>query len=115
MSSPAAGTQGWFTCETLSARRMGIPGPDASNKLGDSPFYVAVKLRTHGRHEGHRSYWEWDDDQGSWMLLVLDKNRNLVGQAIGRTQEACHRKMNAIYEAKGLGIYNGQYAAKSAA
>lgn len=44
------------------------------------------------------------------MLLVLDERRNIVGQTIGRTQEACERKMNAIYEAKGLGIYNGKYA-----
>lgn len=44
------------------------------------------------------------------MLLVLDHRRNLIGQVFGRTQEACHRKMNAIYEAKGLGIYNGQFA-----
>ena len=43
----------------------------------------------------------------------LDEHRNLVGQAIGRTQAACERKMNAIYEAKGLGIYNGRYAAKA--
>lgn len=108
MSHP--GTMGWFTCETLSKRRMGVPGPDDTSPLDGSPFYVAVKIRTHGRHEGHRSYWEWDDKQASWMLLVLDEHRNIVGQAIGRTQEACHRKMNTIYAAKGLGVYNGEYA-----
>jgi hypothetical protein len=115
MSTPAAGTKGWFTCETLSARRMGVPGPDEANPLNGSPFYVAVRLRTHGRHKGYRSFWEWDDEQQSWMLLVLDEHRNVVGQAIGRTQVACHRKMNGIFEAKGLGIYNGQYADSSAA
>jgi hypothetical protein len=94
---------------------MGIPGPDAADPLDRSPFYVAVRTRTHGRHKDHRSYWEWDEKHASWMLLVLDEHRNLVGQAIGRTQVACQRKMNAIFEAKGLGIYNGQYADKGAA
>jgi hypothetical protein len=71
---------------------------------------LAVKFRSAGRHKGHRSILEWDAEAGSWMLLVLDERRNIVGQTIGRTQEACERKMNAIYEAKGLGIYNGKYA-----
>lgn len=114
MSNPA-GTMGWITCETLSKRRMGVPGPHASDPLDGSPYYIALKKRTHGRHKGHRSLWEWDDEHGSWMLLVLDEHRNLVGQVFGRTKEACHRKMNAIYADKGLGVYNGQYAPKNAA
>jgi hypothetical protein len=110
MSTPTAGTQGWFTCESLSKRRIGVPGPNPAEPLDGSPYYAALKFRTHGRHKGHRSLWEWADEHGSWMLLVLDEHRNIVGQVFGRTQEACHRKMNAIYEAKSLGIYNGQYA-----
>src|SRR4051812_39159447 len=102
MASSAAGTQGWFTCEALSKRRLGVPGADASDPLEGSPRYVAYKLRTHGRHKDHRSLWEWDSELNSWMLLVLDEHRNIVGQVFGRTQEACHRKMNQVYEAKGL-------------
>lgn len=110
MSHGSAGTQGWYSCEPLSKRRMGRPGPDVEKPLEDSPYYVAIKLRTGGRHEGHRSMWEWDAGMASWMLLVLDERRNLIGQVIGRTQEACTRRMNAIYDAKGLGIYDGRYA-----
>jgi hypothetical protein len=95
-----------------SAAVGGSPGVLA---FQHSPYYVAVKLRTHGHHKGHRSFWEWDDEFGSWMLMVLDGKRNLVGQVFGRTQEACHRKMNSIYEAKDLGVYNGQYAAPQVA
>jgi hypothetical protein len=105
-----AGTQGWHTCEALTKRRMGIPGPNGSGTTDGAPFVVGVKIRTDGRHKGHRSYWEWDEEQGTWMLLVLDATRNIIGQVLGRTQAACHRKMNAIYEAKGLGVYNGTYA-----
>ena len=54
--------------------------------------------------------WEWDAGMASWMLLVLDERRNLIGQVIGRTQEACTRRMNAIYDAKGLGVYDGRCA-----
>ncbi len=110
MSAASAGTQGWYSCEPLSKRRMGVPGPDSSHPLDGSPFYVAFKLRSAGHHKGHRSIWEWDAEPASWMLLVLDEKRNIVGQTIGRTQAACERKMNAIYEAKGLGIYNSKYA-----
>lgn len=65
MSVSTAGTQGWFTCETLSKRRMGVPGPNTSDPLEDSPYYAALKIRTHGRHKKHRSFWEWDDEHGS--------------------------------------------------
>jgi hypothetical protein len=115
MSTPAAGTMGWFTCQALSKRRLGVPGPNDSDPLDGSPLYIALKLRTHGQHKGYRSYWEWDEELGSWMLLVLDAQRSIVGQVFGRTQEACHRKMNAIFADKRLGTYNGQYAAKQAA
>lgn len=106
----SAGTQGWTGCQPLSKRRMGIPGPNSSEPLDGSPYYVAIKLRSAGHHKGHRSFWEWDDSKQSWMLLVLDDQRNIIGQVIGRTQEACNRKMNDIYVAKGLGVYNGRYA-----
>jgi hypothetical protein len=110
MSNGSAGTQGWYSCEPLSKRRMGMPGPDADNPLENSPYYVAMKLRTAGRHEKYRSLWEWDGEAASWMLLVLDNRRNMVGQVIGRTQEACSRRMNSLFEAKGLDIYDGKYA-----
>ena len=110
MSHGSVGTQGWYSYEPLSKRRMGKPGPDSSHPLEGSPFYVAFKRRTAGPHVDHRSILEWDAAAESWMLLVLDAQRNIVGQTIGRTQAACERKMNAIYEAKGLGIYNSKYA-----
>jgi hypothetical protein len=106
----SAGTQGWYSCEPLSKRRMGKPGPDPDKPLEDSPYYVAMKLRTAGKHKDYRSLWEWDGSFGSWMLLVLDEKRNIVGQVIGRTQEACSRRMNALFAAKGLGVYDGKYA-----
>jgi len=31
-------------------------------------------------------------------------------QIIGRTQEACSRRMNALFAAKDLGVYDGKYA-----
>lgn len=104
------GTKGWHTCEAISKRRLGIPGPAGPGTTDGAPYVVAVKLRTHGHHKDHRSFWEWDSELDSWMLVVFDGRRNLIGQVIGRTQQACQRKMNAIYEAKGLGIYNSQYA-----
>jgi hypothetical protein len=110
MSNGSAGTQGWYSCEPLSKRRMGMPGPDPDNPLEDSPYYVALKLRTAGKHERYRSLWEWDGEWSSWMLLVLDRRRNIVGQVIGRTQEACSRRMNALFAAKHLGVYDGRYA-----
>jgi hypothetical protein len=110
MSNGSAGTQGWYSCEPLSKRRMGIPGPDPGNPLENSPYYVAMKLRTGGRHERYRSLWEWDGEAASWMLLVLDNRRSIVGQVIGRTQEACSRRMNALFAAKDLGVYDGRYA-----
>src|SRR4051812_37533541 len=113
--SSSAGTQGWFSCEALSKRRMCVPGPDPTNPLDGSPYYAALKFRTDGRHKGHRSLWELEEQHGSWMLLVLDERRNIVGQVFGRTQEACHRKMNAIYADKGLGIYIGKFARKATA
>ncbi len=85
MRRSAAGTQGWYSCEPLSARRFGIPGPNKANPLEESPFYLAVKLRQAGDHEQYRSILEWDAEANSWMLLVLDKKRNIVGQTIGRT------------------------------
>jgi hypothetical protein len=115
MSAPSSGTQGWYSCEALSKRRVGVPGPDASDPLDGSPRYFSVKFRTHGHHKDHLSIWEWDTERDSWMLLVLDDRRSIIGQVFGRTQEACHRKMNAIYEAKSLGVYNGKYAARQAA
>jgi hypothetical protein len=110
-----AGTKGWHTCESLTKRRMGIPGPAGLGTTDGAPYVVAVKLRTHGRHKGHRSFWEYDEEFGSWMLVVFDQHRNLIGQVIGRTQEACHRKMNDLYAAKGLGVYNGTYVDGSTA
>jgi len=110
MSNGSAGTQGWYSCEPLSKRRMGKPGPNPDNPFEDSPYYVALKLRTAGKHKNYRSLWEWDEAAGSWMLLVLDDRRNIVGQVIGRTQEACTRRMNALFEAKGLDVYDGKYA-----
>src|SRR5450759_346740 len=104
MSASPAGTQGWYSCEPVSKRRMGIPGPDSQHPLEGSPFYVAVKLRSAGAHKDYRSILEWDAKAESWMLLVLDDKRNIVGQTIGRTQAACERKMNTIYEAKGLAV-----------
>jgi hypothetical protein len=104
-----AGTQGWYTCQPLSKRRMGVPGPDPDDPSKDAPFVVSYKLRTAGRHEGYRSLWEKEHDTG-YMLLVLDERRSIVGQVFGTTQAACHRKMNSVFEAKGLGIYNSEYA-----
>lgn len=89
---------------------MGIPGPDPAQPLENSPYYVALKLRTAGKHERYRSLWEWDGEVSSWMLLVMDRRRNIVGQVIGRTQEACTRRMNALFAAKDLGVYDGRYA-----
>jgi hypothetical protein len=110
MSNGSAGTQGWYALEPLSKRRMGIPGPNPDKPLDHSPYYVAVKLRTAGRHERYRSFWEWDEKAYSWMLIVLDERRNIVGQVIGKTQEACSRRMNALFAAKDLGVYDGTYA-----
>jgi hypothetical protein len=111
----SAGTQGWYSCEPLSKRRMGKPGPNPDKPFEDSPYYVAMKLRTAGKHKDYRSLWEWDEAVGSWMLLILDDKRNIVGQVIGRTQEACTRRMNTLFEAKGLGVYDGRYADASTA
>ncbi len=110
MSNGSAGTQGWYSCQPLSKRRMGKPGPNPDNPFEDSPYYVALKLRTAGDHKNFRSLWEWDESAGSWMLLVLDNRRNIIGQVIGRTQEACTRRMNDLFEAKGLGVYDRRYA-----
>jgi hypothetical protein len=110
VSASSAGTQGWYSYEPLSKRRMGKPGPDGANPLEGSPYYAAIKRRTGGDHVDHRSFLEWDAKADSWMLLVLDAKRNIVGQTFGRTIEACERKMNDIYTAKGLGNYNGKYA-----
>jgi hypothetical protein len=110
MNGSSAGTQGWFSCMPLSKRRMGIPGPDPENPRAGSPYYLAVKLRQAGDHIGYRSILEWDDSAESWMLLVLDNKRNIVGLTIGRTQAAAERKMNDLFDAKGLGIYNRKYA-----
>lgn len=104
------GTRGWRTCDAITKRRLGIAGPEGQGTTDGAPYVVAVKLRTHGHHRMHRSFWEWEEESESWMLLVLDANRNIIGQVIGNTQQACQRKMNAIYEAKGLGLYNSQYA-----
>jgi hypothetical protein len=107
----SAGTQGWHACESISKRRLGIPGPNGTGTTDGAPFSVAVILRTAGEHEGHRSYWEWDAGKGSWMLLVLDERRSILGQVFGTTQAACHRPMNAIYKEKGFEKpYNGAYA-----
>jgi hypothetical protein len=95
-------------CEPLSKRRMGKPGPDPDNPLENSPYYVALKLRTAGKHKDYR-WWEWDGSAHSWMLLVLDGRRNIVGQVIGRTQAACSRRMKALFAAKGLDVYDGRY------
>jgi len=89
---------------------MGKPGPDPDKPLESSPYYVALKLRTAGKHKDYRSLWEWDESFGSWMLLLLDDKRNIVGQVIGRTQEACSRRMNALFAAKRLGVYDRRYA-----
>lgn len=110
MNASSAGTQGWYSYEPLSKRRMGKPGPDSANPLEGSPFYVAFKRRTGGDNVNHRSILEWDAEWGTWMLLVLDAQRNIVGQTIARTQAACERKMNDIYAAKGKGVYNSKYA-----
>jgi hypothetical protein len=110
MSASSAGTQGWISCVPLSKRRMGFPGPDPENALDGSPYYLAVKLRQAGDHARYRSILEWDGEAGSWMLLVLDSKRNIVGQTIGRTQAAAERKMNDVFDAKGIGIYNRKYA-----
>lgn len=41
------------------------------------------------------------------MLVVLDHRRNLVGQIMRHTREACRSAMNDLFEAKGLGVYSG--------
>jgi hypothetical protein len=110
MSNCSAGTQGWYSCEPLSKRRVGRPGPDPDNPREGSPLYYALKLRTAGKHKDYLSVWEWDESRGSWMLLVLDNKRNVVGQVMGRTLAACSRRMNALFVAKCLGIYDRRYA-----
>jgi hypothetical protein len=110
MSNGSAGTQGWYSCEPLSKRRVGKPGPDPDNPKEGSPLYYALKLRTAGKHKDYLSVWEWEESRGSWMLLVLDRERNIVGQMMGRTLAACTRRMNALFVAKGLGIYDRKYA-----
>jgi hypothetical protein len=106
----SAGTQGWYSCEPLSKRRVGKPGPNPDKPFEDSPLYYALKLRTAGKHNGYLSVWEWDEARGSWMLLVLDVERNVVGQTLGRTIAAATRRMNALFVAKGLGVYDRKYA-----
>ncbi len=54
--------------------------------------------------------WEWDEERGSWMLLVSNRERNIVGQVMGRTLAAASRRMNALFVAKGLRIYDRRYA-----
>ncbi len=102
------GTRTDFLLE--SKRRVGKPGPDPENPREGSPLYYALKLRTAGKHKDYLSVWEWDDPKGRWMLLVLDRERNIVGQVMGRTIAACTRRMNALFVAKGLGIYDRKYA-----
>jgi hypothetical protein len=88
---------------------MGVPGPNGVGTTDGARYVVAVKLRPARRHKGYRSFWEFDEKFGSWTLMVFDDHRSVVGQVFGKTQDACHRKMNAIFADKGLGTYNGQY------
>lgn len=105
------GTQGWLAFEAITKRRLGVPGPNGQGSTDGAPFVVAAKIRTAGEHKGHRSYYEWDSEKGTWMLLVLDERRSIIGQVFGTTQAACERKMNAIYKEKRFERpYNGRYA-----
>ena len=106
---PYAGTMGWLDLQPLSGRLFGIPGPDPENKSKDAPLTVSATVRTAGSHKDYLSVRVRKADRGL-MLLVFDDRNNLVGQVFGNTHEACTRKMNALFEAKGLGVYNSRYA-----
>jgi hypothetical protein len=106
-----AGTNGWHTCATVSPNRLGIPGPDGHGTTDKAPYTVGVILRDHGRHKGYRTYIEFDEAADEpYMYVVFDGHRNLVGQTLGTSHAACQRKMNAIFGAKGLGVYSSKYA-----
>jgi hypothetical protein len=38
--------------------------------------------------------------------MVFDEKRDMVAQEFGTTKEAVHRKINAKFQAKGLGDYS---------
>jgi hypothetical protein len=101
---------GWHTCAAISPNRLGIPGPNGKGTTDGAPFTLGVILRDHGQHKGYRTIFEMDETADEpCMYLVLDAHRNLVGQTFGTSHAACQRKMNAIFKAKGLGVYNSKY------
>ena len=99
MSSEAASpTYGWLT---LKAH------PERPGRLTTGPgdeVYLKMQVRRAGDgHIGNRFYEEWNEAQGCWMCLCLDRNRSVVGQTFSRLKKDARRAMQSVFDAKGLG------------
>lgn len=103
-----AGTNGWFTVPAIAQHRLGQLGPDENPNT--APYTFRVILRTHGEHEGHLSLWEYDKRRAGseWMLMVLDADRNVIGQVLRHTKDAARRAMNDVFESKHIGVYSAR-------
>jgi hypothetical protein len=99
MSSEAASaTYGWHTLKAPDRQRGRLTtGPD------DALYLKMQVRRAKDGSIGYRFYEEWDERQGKWMCLCLDKDRNIVGQTFSRLKKDARRAMQAIFDAKGLG------------
>jgi hypothetical protein len=101
-----AGTNGWLTIPAIAKHRLGILGPNGDpNK---APYTIRVIRRTAGDHKGYLTFMEYDQSRvgHEWMIMVLDSDRNLVGQVLRHTRDAARRAMNEVFASKGLGTFS---------
>lgn len=89
-------TYGWLAFHT-SGRQL------VAN-LDDGKIQIQAKTRTNGAYKRWRFIRDFDEVADTWMLLVLNADRDIVGQVFGRTLRDVASSMNSLFRQKGISM-----------
>jgi hypothetical protein len=89
-------TYGWLSLHTAGRQLVA--------ELDDGKIQIQARTRTDGDYKRWRFIRDFDELTDNWMLLVLNAQRDIVGQTFGRTLRDVASSMNALFRQKGISI-----------